>query len=509
MANFGPEKLSSDVAKKKAANVFDRISAINDYLYVLENESETLGPEEKEMIRGFILEHLDVIEKETNALEGKNVSFFNERVYAKLKAHFPEHAFFKDNIDYVNHLELLESGEVAFKTIKEKITSAKHSIEIQMFLWRDDKVGREMIDLLLQKARDGVEIRISKDALGTVFELSEKTKKSMFHRLETTPDYPALQDVAEVIESSYGEGAEPTEPTKQVPYPPLQELLDLPNVTVIAGCSQHNHSKYYLIDERTLILGDMNVGTEYTMEWRNFMTMAEDSPLLVAKFRARSEGSDQIDEGTSVEFGLNRFGLKKNATQKKVVEIPEIAINLITRAKEKVVIEMAYFGNPDIGKAIQEALDNEVEVTIVVPEKANVLQNLNNRFIAELMEYAKENNKEDLLHVYSFPGMLHAKVLQVDDRVSFLGSANYTPTVTEFQESNFLIDDVDAPFTLELKSELEKDIKKSKKLTDIPSYDAVLAYKESLNLIDIASDLLSIKYPSRAPVFYSCVEPSQ
>lgn len=449
------------------------------------NEDKSLSEEEIDNIRGL----LDSVYASLIRIEGENTSLFNDEAYKLLQTLLPDHQFFHDASQYTDHLRLLSNGQEAFDEIRSAIRSANSSIEIQMFVWRNDKTGREFVDLLLEKAKQGVQIRISKDAIGMIFEQGEAPFASMFHTHSNTVDYDELQNQAVALKVNYAKEGQINESS----YPPLQELLSMDNVHVHSNMSQHDHTKYYIIDERDLYLGDMNIGDEYREDWRGFMIAAPNSPYLVKKFKARRNGEDDFDHGQAIEFGLNRFGIKENSMAIEQMEIASIALNLISGAKDEIILEMAYFGDPRITDALIKAIHRGVKVQIILPEQANIQQDLNMSEVSKLMRAARRCHKTEKLRIYLYPGMTHAKVLHVDQRVSFMGSANYNfNSLNRLQESNFLIDDPDAEFTIELGRQLRLDIKKSRVLTETPEFNAVVADFEQMTLNLANLDALNI-----------------
>ena len=69
---------------------------------------------------------------------------------------------------------LYNGGKEAFPRIIEQIEKAEKSIVIAMFVWREDKIGNQIAEKLLEAANRGVNIHIIKDKLGMVFELAEE-----------------------------------------------------------------------------------------------------------------------------------------------------------------------------------------------------------------------------------------------------------------------------------------------------------------------------------------------
>ena len=66
-----------------------------------------------------------------------------------------------------NELTLYTDGEMKFAAFKEAVAGAKHHIHLEYFIIRDDELGDEIIQLLAEKAAEGVEVRAIFDAAGT------------------------------------------------------------------------------------------------------------------------------------------------------------------------------------------------------------------------------------------------------------------------------------------------------------------------------------------------------
>ena len=61
---------------------------------------------------------------------------------------------------------LLVDGKKAFPEILKRIEKAKSSVLVNMFIWRDDKIGNELAKTVLAAAKRGVQVRISVDKYG-------------------------------------------------------------------------------------------------------------------------------------------------------------------------------------------------------------------------------------------------------------------------------------------------------------------------------------------------------
>ena len=73
-------------------------------------------------------------------------------------------------------ITLLVNGKAAFPEIIRCIEQAKASIEINMFIWRDDNLGNRMAEAVLAAANRGVKVFLSIDRYGVVLESAKRAK---------------------------------------------------------------------------------------------------------------------------------------------------------------------------------------------------------------------------------------------------------------------------------------------------------------------------------------------
>jgi len=294
-------------------------------------------------------------------------------------------------------LKLLEDGGEAFSAILGRIRKARKSIYINMFIWRDDMIGNLVAKELLKAAKRGVKIKISKDILGSVFEKSEETKKSFFHK-EFSWRMWYKHKLIEWFYPKIGKGT-----SKQQPSRLSEALLDNPNISVelkIKG----DHSKFFIFDDRYIITGGMNIedrtikGDINGVFWNDYMVQIEGD---VKNFKEHLRGRKE-----NPLFIMNRARF----------EIKPILIDMLKKAKKRVYIEMAYIGDKDITHAIIQAANRGVDVQINMSYRTNVQPDLNQKVLSFIKDKAP-------VRIFLSKNMLHTKMMIIDDTVT-LGSAN-------------------------------------------------------------------------------------
>ncbi|MFC1615792.1 phosphatidylserine/phosphatidylglycerophosphate/cardiolipin synthase family protein [Patescibacteria group bacterium] len=461
-----PETFESETELKTdqptTMSIFDKIEVIT----ILLNQ-ESLEDNELEQLNQLLTE----ITEETLEMEGKLVSFFQDEVFNRLKQIIPDHPFFnyiEGNEEFIDSIDLLIGGQESYERILANIKDAQKSIHITMFVWRDDIIGNKIAKELLDAASRGVKVTIQKDALASIFEYTEQNRQTLFHKDfdKTLSAKRGAVDKMYAEDKAYGV-------YKQNPNPLIEGLLNHENISIDSEIRE-DHSKYFIFDNETLITGGVNIGDEYASgEFHDYMVEMK-SPILVDKFCQRLSVTDDFDIGSSIEFTMN---VKKG--QESSFEIKNKFLELLGGAKDRIIIEMAYFGDEEITQEIIKAAKKGVKVDLILPGNANVQDSWNKLVIQELLDATEGTGN---LSVYFYPKMVHAKVVNIDGEKTFMGSANMNPGAMEkLGETNILVNDPNCDFTQEMLDSLKNDIKASKKVTSPPpiTYDRMKAFMES------------------------------
>ena len=369
---------------------------------------------------------------------------------------------------------LYNGGKEAFPRIIEQIEKAEKSIVITMFVWREDKIGNQIAEKLLEAANRGVNIHIIKDKLGMVFELAEENKKSLFHN----DFYLILMIKAKFMDKFYPmEGK--SKYHKQTKSPIYQQLIHNENIKTDKDNVRNDHSKYYIFDESTLITGGMNIEDKsiYTdvegKEYIDFMVELN-SKNYVEKFYDKINYVNWQNQEAGIEFIVN---LKNNI--KSNFEIKDKILELLSSAQKSVTLLMAYIGEKEVTDKIIEIANKGIEITILLPEKANLQNDLNMKTLKKLMK--ETDNK---INAYLSKKMVHAKMIIIDEKIVTLGSANINKNgMTKLSELNVLLDKSNyRGFDEKLKTSLEENFKDAAKVTntDTIKYNPIRALIEQI-----------------------------
>jgi cardiolipin synthase len=331
-------------------------------------------------------------------------------------------------------LKLLVDGREAFTEILEAIDSATSSIYVQTYIWKDDSTGRQVVAALKAATGRGVRMTVSKDMVGTVFELGSILRG------------------------------------KPSPVFTKTGLKEHDNISVRLDLfADTDHSKYFIVDDRLIIFGGMNIADEYRYQWHDYMALIESRRWTKAFKNKVLKGVPWPSQSPFV-VAVNDH----NTT-----EIRTALIEMIDRAVESLIIEHAYFSDDRVIDAVKRAAARHVKVVIILPEKADTHQYANMVTINRLLGAGPEN----AISIYLFPEMSHAKVALADKKIAVIGSANLTPRsmLTSREVALFMHGSNDEPFIKKLRAQLLADIAKSDRVLHpfrISSVKSVMALVE-------------------------------
>ena len=367
------------------------------------------------------------------------------------------------------HIKLLVDGKNAFPEIIKCINEAEKSVKINMFIWRADEIGIKLAKELIKAADRGVKIFISIDRYGVVLEKSEECMLSFFHEKLTLSEKIKIQSLKLFYPSLQSK-----EKIKDLHMPLLRKMLSHPNIKISRKIFKADHSKYYIFDEKILIMGGINVEDKENgkdirgIAYQDYMIKLAGREYVKA-FREKLENYEDTLE--NIKFRLN---IKKK--DHNYFEIKRHYIDLINSSEKYLTIVMAYFSPvEEITDAILKAYERGVKVTLVIPENANFQNDSNKKTAYYLMK--KTNNG---INTYFSPKMLHTKLIFNEKTISF-GSSNITKKAfNQLSEINFVLEKGEEYLRKELIESVNENIRLSEKIKTykkIP-YNRFMAYLE-------------------------------
>ncbi|MCA9244281.1 MAG: cardiolipin synthase [Phycisphaerales bacterium] len=297
-----------------------------------------------------------------------------------------------------NHVDVFIEAEETFTALEQAIRAAEHHIHAEYYIWNDDETGRAFRDLLIERVKAGVEVRVLLDSVGC-------------WRLPRGFWRPLLEEGGEVA-----------------------WFLPLWNWPLRWNLHLRNHRKLVVIDGREAFLGSQNIGDEYRGRLKRL------SPWYDAHMRVVGPAAGRVQQVFAEDW---QFATGRGLPREKYFPTPPMAGNCVvqilptgpdeapdalsqmsfaavTDATERVRLATPYFVPPPAVRiALTHAAHRGVRVQLVLPTRSDhpVVLWAGRSFYAELLSAGVE--------IYEFgAGMLHSKLVTVDDRWFLLGSAN-------------------------------------------------------------------------------------
>ncbi len=296
-----------------------------------------------------------------------------------------------------NRLQLLHNGNNAFTALIAALQRATRSIHMEYYIFRDDRVGCTIAEILRRKARAGIEVRIIYDAVGS-WSLSRGTLRRLHEAgVETAP------------------------------FEPLRFPWFTPRAT------RRNHRKIVVTDGRIAFLGGINIAKYYldgdhTGRWRDEHlrlegdAVADLQRLFLADWeRVRGQRLDPERYIAPHAVALRQpVQLAWSDTDCSRQTLADAFAAAIVRARRRVRICSPYCLPPALLlDALRLAARSGVRVEAIVPERSEtpVMGLVCDSFVEDLLDAGI------VLHRYR-QGFLHAKILIVDDDLASVGTAN-------------------------------------------------------------------------------------
>ena len=303
-----------------------------------------------------------------------------------------------------NDIQIFTSGKAKIEALKKDLLEAKSSINIEYYIFANDKVGKEIMEILCQKAQEGLDVNLIFDSIG-----SRKAPRRFFRQLSKAGGH-----VGEF-------------------FPPFSHIR-LMNWKL----NYRNHRKIVVIDGKIGYTGGINIRDDHMGEdkklspWRDTHIRIEGAGVYGLQniflddwrycTRDNTPPAIYLHNGyfPSPEIkGDAMVQVLSSGPDSQLPKIKETYIQMITNAKERVYIQTPYFIPDDtFFAALRVAVKSGVDVRIMVPRKPD-----KKTVYMATLSYLKEM-AELGIKIYLYDGFLHSKTLLVDDNKVSIGTCN-------------------------------------------------------------------------------------
>ena len=345
-----------------------------------------------------------------------------------------------------NRVELLHDGAEFYRRMIDDIRAARHSIHMQYFIWAVDPFTDRLKQLLIEKARDGVEVRLLYDPIGSQAHVGRRYVKEMTES--------GIQMV-------------PTSP----PY----------HVHTI---SYRNHRKISVIDGEVGYTGGMNIGQEHLDGGKGFDYWRDTQVRLVGESAAVLQAVFMVDWYNAIRENLFQekyfpahatdpgdggvaMQILTSGPDSQWAAIRQLYAFMVVSARHHVYLQSPFF-LPDatIAEALSEVALAGIDVRVMVsarPSGNRLPDWAGNTFIADIVASG--------VRVFLYQkGYLHAKTISIDSEICSIGSANID--IRSFS-INYELNAVF--YNRDIAAQLERDFERD--LTDCMEFDAA-AYRK-------------------------------
>ena len=363
-----------------------------------------------------------------------------------------------------NDIDVFTTGQDKFETLLRDIEAAQDYIHVQYFIIEGDEVGSRLLDLLMAKARQGVQVKVLYDYVGSFYMRPRVLKKMREAGIDVHP------------------------------------FLELTFTQFAFRVNWRNHRKIVIIDGRIGYVGGMNIASRYVTGDKKWKPWRDTHLRISGEAVAALQYSFAIDWNYTTRELLTSPTMRYSEPPRQpdyIVQmmssgpssrwhnISFVFLKAITQAKHRVYIQTPYFLPSDsLLKALQAVALAGVDVRLMIPRRPDsvMLRLATGSYIKECMQSG--------IKVYFYePTVLHAKVVIVDDEFVTTGSTNFDFRSFEHNfEFNALVYSKD--FNAKMKAIFEADMEQCTRLRMGKWKQRPLAIKALESIVRLMSPIL-------------------
>ena len=370
---------------------------------------------------------------------------------------------------------MLINGDEMLPALLQDIRAARSSIHISMFLWFHDSVGKEVTEAVIQRAREGVTVRVllnvEKTAMGDPFSTGEKQMMKLDSSMTEDP-----HDVEPMCRAMRAAGIQVNDTNIDYDHVPsaaeprLHSLAAQIRATIAVDDLHVDHRKVIVIDGQVGYCGGANIGVQYMyheafdpkqdarveaetrkregrpepwLKWHDSLTrfagpvvdeleqhfhdrfVLDGGPEYTLAPVDHEQPPAELAQLTQALGSLPIADAKVycNEPSDQPNAVRELYLRLIREARQSIFIENPYFYHPPLVEALCQAKQQrpELEVTLVLPAK----DWNDNAFALDAQQHEYARYLEQGIDVYEYRCHFnHLKLAVFDARWSIHGSTN-------------------------------------------------------------------------------------
>ena len=371
-------------------------------------------------------------------------------VFKEIEEKFPERA---STVKYINNVSGMEAyrccgakyfplGEDKWHTLLDELEKAEKYIFIEYFIIKEGKMWNSILEVLKRKVKEGVDVRVMYDGMGSMVLLPAKYPKKL----------ASMGIKCRVF----------------CPFTPFLSALQ----------NNRDHRKVLVIDGKTAFTGGINLSDEYVHigyeagHWKDTGVMIKGpaafafTKMFLQMWQCQSRENFNMSD-YEPEFAAEEL-MPDGGYVMPYYDIPQdkcqtgefIYLDIINKAKKYVHITTPYFIlDHEMVVALTNAAASGVDVKIICPAVAD-------HWYARAVAYSyyKELTEAGVkLYEYT-PGFIHAKSFCSDDEIAVVGSINldYRSLYLHFECAAWF---AGAPIVKDVVNDFDTTIKKCRPIT--------------------------------------------
>jgi cardiolipin synthase len=338
-----------------------------------------------------------------------------------------------------NRVALLRSGVETFPAWLAAIDAALDRVSLEMYIFRDDGIGRRFAEALMRAAARGVTVRLLYDFAGC-----RDTPAAFFQRLRAGGVHTIAYHKYRFWRPRFW------------------------------GLIRRNHRKTLVCDGTLAFTGGINIADEWVAlaegggDWHDAVVGVEGPAVAILEavflrtWNRRARKRERLDPAKLVKpppAGETRLAVISNKELLDRFAIRRAALHAIRESESRIYLANPYFV-PDRGilRALQQAARRGVAVRLLVPARSD----------SRILDIAARATFGLLLsagvRIWLSTAVIHTKALVVDDDFVSLGSYNFDHRSLAYN-LEVVVNVLDRRYCAEVRAMLEEDMSANTELT--------------------------------------------
>lgn len=409
-----------------------------------------LKKEEEENLLAVVSEQKHILNNENLINQNDLLHDYHDVITLNL---YSDNSIFTTN----NEIEILNNGHEKFPKLIKHLKNAKKYIHLEYYIFNDDDLGNEILNILIEKAKEGLDVKVLYDGMGCLH-----NNVKFFERLRSAGGSVVCF------------------------FPPFIPYINI-------RINYRNHRKICIIDGEHGFVGGLNIGDEYLGLskrfgfWRDIHLYLRGDALDSLQIRflldwrfAAGEDFVMDQKYFPKRDRINHKGVQiiTSGPDSKWCSIRNSYLRLIYKAQKSIYIETPYFvPDESILTALKISALSGIDVRIIIPCKPDhpFVYWASKSYIWDLMDSG--------VKCYTYDnGFIHSKMISIDGKVCCVGSANMD--IRSFS-LNFEVSAIvyDEATSLKLEEAFKQDLLKSTLLTKdhYNNRGIIIRFKESVS----------------------------